>query len=238
MGAYCWHGGSLQIGIKWYPVSSNETCISWLEWSHTGWQLAPFHRAQGLAEWFDGNHMLWPTLFPDLKMAQYLWESLDLHTCQRSQPPSSRNQQREYPLEKCVSILPVQIHRLVESMPLWIEALLVAKNRFFHTFFTCLCLKRLHILTQNIFRNTCHWAVFVIQKKVSKLVDILVQFEIPVQWRSSNRGWPVSIWVVVCGCNMFLVKHAKLGSLAWLSVKWYSCGHKPLLSTFPLFWLY
>lgn len=48
---------------------------------------------------------------------------------------------------------------------------------FFHKFFTCLCLKRLHFLIQNIFRNTCHLAVFVIQKKVSKRVDILVQFE-------------------------------------------------------------
>lgn len=141
-GAYCWHGRSLQIGMKLFWVIS---CILWLNlyilMGVVSYRLtiAPFHRARGLAEWFDGNHMLWPTLFPDLNTAQYLLESLDLHTCQRSQSPSSRNQLREYPLEKCVSILSVQIHRLVEPMPLWIEAFLVAKNYGFSINFSPVC---------------------------------------------------------------------------------------------------
>ena len=47
---------------------------------------------------------------------------------QRSPPPSSKHQMREYLLEEWCSIPPVEFQRLVESMPRRIEAVLAARG--------------------------------------------------------------------------------------------------------------
>ena len=70
----------------------------------------PIHRERGVTEWFDEyendvNHMLWPSQSPDLNPIEHLWEILDRRVRQRSPPPSSKHQMREYLLEEWCSSL-------------------------------------------------------------------------------------------------------------------------------------
>ena len=71
------------------------------------------HRVRGVTEWFDEyenyvNHMPWPSQSPDLNPTEHLWETLD-RVRQRSSPPSSKHQMREYLLEEWCSSLQTSI---------------------------------------------------------------------------------------------------------------------------------
>ncbi len=72
----------------------------------------------------DVAHMLWPSQSPDLNPLEHLWRILGQRVRQRSPPPSSKHQMREYLLEEWCPIPPVGIQRLVESMPRRTEAVL------------------------------------------------------------------------------------------------------------------
>ena len=121
-GAFCWHGlGPLvplegRVTANQYKVVLSDHLYPMMKHFYPdGSGLfqddnAPIHRARGVTEWFDEyendvNHMLWPSQSPDLNPIEHLWEILDRRVRQRSPPPSSKHQMREYLLEEWCSSL-------------------------------------------------------------------------------------------------------------------------------------
>lgn len=61
--------------------------------------------------------MPWPSQSLDLNLIKHLWEIFDRHGRQGAPPSSSKHQMRDFLLEEWCSIPPVELHRLVLSMP-------------------------------------------------------------------------------------------------------------------------
>lgn len=142
-GAFCWHGLGPLVPLEG-EVTANEYTVILSDHLYPmmrhfypdGSGLfqddnAPLHRSQEVTQWFnenenDVNHMLWPSQSPDLNPIEHLWEILEQRVRQRSPPPLSKEQMREYLSEEWCSIPPLEFQKLVESMQSRIEAVLAA----------------------------------------------------------------------------------------------------------------
>ena len=76
---------------------------------------ASSHRAQGVTKLFDENDV--NHMSSHLRPIEHLWKSLEQHVRQHSPPPSSKHHLKENLVEERCSIPPVQLQRLVETIP-------------------------------------------------------------------------------------------------------------------------
>ncbi len=91
--------------------------------------LAPAHTAKGTKSWFNDHGVTvldWPANSPDLNPIENLWGIVKRKM--RDTRPNNADELKATVKETCASIPPQQCHKLITSMPRWIEAVIKAKG--------------------------------------------------------------------------------------------------------------
>ncbi len=89
--------------------------------------LAPAHTAKG--SWFNDHSVTvldWPANSPDLNPIENLWDIVKRKM--RDTRPNNADELKAAVKETWASIPPQQCHKLITSMPRWIEAVIKAKG--------------------------------------------------------------------------------------------------------------
>ncbi len=91
--------------------------------------LAPAHTAKGTKSWFNDHGVTvldWPANSPDLNPIENLWGIVKRKM--RDTRPNNADELKATVKETWASIPPQQCHKLITSMPRWIEAVIKAKG--------------------------------------------------------------------------------------------------------------
>ncbi len=91
--------------------------------------LAPAHTAKGTKSWFNDHGVTvldWPANSPDLNPIENLWGIVKRKM--RDTRPNNADDLKATVKETWASIPPQQCHKLITSMPRWIEAVIKAKG--------------------------------------------------------------------------------------------------------------
>ncbi len=91
--------------------------------------LAPAHTAKGTKSWFNDHGVTvldWPANSPDLNPIENLWGIVKRKM--RDTRPNNADDLKAIVKETWASIPPQQCHKLITSMPRWIEAVIKAKG--------------------------------------------------------------------------------------------------------------
>ncbi len=91
--------------------------------------LAPAHTAKGTKSWFNDHGVTvldWPANSPDLNPIENLWGIVKRKM--RDTRPNNTDELKATVKETWASIPPQQCHKLITSMPRWIEAVIKAKG--------------------------------------------------------------------------------------------------------------
>ncbi len=91
--------------------------------------LAPAHTAKGIKSWFNDHGVTvldWPANSPDLNPIENLWGIVKRKM--RDTRPNNADDLKATVKETWASIPPQQCHKLITSMPRWIEAVIKAKG--------------------------------------------------------------------------------------------------------------
>ncbi len=91
--------------------------------------LAPAHTAKGTKSWFNDHGVTvldWPANSPDLNPIENLWGIVKRKM--RDTRPNNVDELKATVKETWASIPPQQCHKLITSMPRWIEAVIKAKG--------------------------------------------------------------------------------------------------------------
>ncbi len=91
--------------------------------------LAPAHTAKGTKSWFNDHGVTvldWPANSPDLNPIENLWSIVKRKM--RDTRPNNADELKATVKETWASIPPQQCHKLITSMPRWIEAVIKAKG--------------------------------------------------------------------------------------------------------------
>ncbi len=91
--------------------------------------LAPAHTAKGTKSWFNDHGVTvldWPANSPDLNPVENLWGIVKRKV--RDTRPNNADELKATVKETWASIPPQQCHKLITSMPRWIEAVIKAKG--------------------------------------------------------------------------------------------------------------
>ncbi len=91
--------------------------------------LAPAHTAKGTKSWFNDHGVTvldWPANSPDLNPIENLWGIV--RRKMRDTRPNNADDLKATVKETWASIPPQQCHKLITSMPRWIEAVIKAKG--------------------------------------------------------------------------------------------------------------
>ncbi len=91
--------------------------------------LAPAHTAKGTKSWFSDHGVTvldWPANSPDLNLIENLWSIVKRKM--RDTTPNNADELKATVKETWASIPPQQCHKLITSMPRWIEAVIKAKG--------------------------------------------------------------------------------------------------------------
>ena len=94
---------------------------------------APIHTARIVKEWHEEHcnevdHLAWPAQSPDLNIIEHLWSVLEIQVRHRFPPPSSLKELEGILTEEWLAIPLETIHKLYESIPRRIEAVIAAKG--------------------------------------------------------------------------------------------------------------
>ncbi|MCI4386854.1 hypothetical protein PGIGA_G00067410 [Pangasianodon gigas] len=98
---------------------------------------APCHTAKIVQEWFEEHDkefkvLTWPPNSPDLNPIEHLWDVLDKQVRSIEAPPHNLQDLKDLLLTSWCQIPQHTFRSLVESMPRWVRAVLVAQQAIFH----------------------------------------------------------------------------------------------------------